>query len=120
MGTLFQLNYTTLLSTLKKKLKIIVACEKKKRYNLTGVFVIRAYLKLRQIFSTIISSTRSAMIEAKNLDNVDLKKKTFINNSKMARVQRVPVWVSRMGHQKFSFFSVIFCLPFYCGFLLSS
>lgn len=22
----------------------------------------------------------------------------------MARVQRVPVWVSRMGHQKFSFF----------------
>lgn len=70
MGTLFQLNYSTLLSTLKEA-KIIVACEKKKRYNLTGVFVIRAYLKLRQIFSTIISSTRSAMIEAKNLDNVD-------------------------------------------------
>lgn len=37
MGTLFQLNYSTLLSTLKEA-KIIMACEKKKRYNLTGVF----------------------------------------------------------------------------------
>ena len=76
MGTLFQLNYSTLLSTLKEA-KIIVACEKKNVTISQGCssickrYWIRAYLKLRQIFSTIISSTRSAMIEAKNLDNVD-------------------------------------------------
>lgn len=77
MGTLFQLNYSTLLSTLKEA-KIIMACEKKKNVTISQGcssickrYWIRAYLKLRQIFSTIISSTRSAMIEAKNLDNVD-------------------------------------------------
>lgn len=38
MGTLFQLNYTTLLSTLKEA-KIIVACEKKTLQSHRGVQV---------------------------------------------------------------------------------